>query len=141
MARVYLSLGSNLGDKEENLKNSVRYLSQLGEVLSLSAYFYSKPQGFESENDFVNQAVLIDTLLTPLDLLHQTQEIEKKMGRLEKSAQGYSDRVIDIDILMYDNLKINLPELTVPHPRISERVFVTEPLKEIYEAATSESAE
>lgn len=141
MAKVYLSLGSNLGDKEENLKNSVLHLSQLGEVLKLSAYFHSKAQGFESKNEFVNQVILMETVLKPMELLIKTQEIEKKLGRLSKSARVYSDRVIDIDILMYDDIKINLPDLTVPHPRMWERDFVTVPLKEIYEATTSESAE
>lgn len=135
MARVYLGLGSNLGKKEENLKLAVEFMSTLGSVKKLSSYFYSKAQGFVSLNDFVNQVILIESSLSPRELLIKTQLIEKRMGRLTKTAHEYSDRVIDIDILMYDSLQMNEPDLIIPHPRIGERDFVKLPLSEIYEAS------
>ncbi len=141
MALVFLGLGSNLGEKQRNLLEAVHWISELGKVLKQSTYYFSKAQGFESENDFVNQVISIETTLSPMQLLVQTQGIERKMGRLKKSTQEYSDRVIDIDILMYDNLKIEHADLLIPHPRINERDFVKIPLKEIYEASTEASAE
>jgi len=132
MALVYLGLGTNLGEKERNLNDAIISLSQeVGFVIRSSTFYASKPWGFESDNDFLNAVVLVDTALIPFDVLSKTQEIEKSLGRTAKTINGYSDRLIDIDILLYDNLIIDQPTLKIPHPLIAERDFVIIPLSEI----------
>ena len=132
MALVYLGLGTNLGEKERNLNDAIISLSQeVGFVIRSSTFYTSKPWGFESDNDFLNAVVLVDTALTPFDVLSKTQEIEKSLGRTAKTINSYSDRLIDIDILLYDNLIIDQPTLKIPHPLIAERDFVIIPLSEI----------
>ncbi|MFA5046473.1 MAG: 2-amino-4-hydroxy-6-hydroxymethyldihydropteridine diphosphokinase [Paludibacter sp.] len=132
MAFVYLGLGTNLGEKERNLHDAVSALGfEVGNVLRLSAFHGSLPWGFESPNDFLNAVVLIETNLSPSKLLNKTQEIEKNLGRIKKSNVNYTDRIIDIDILFYDNLIIEQPKLKIPHPLIMERDFVLIPLAEI----------
>ena len=133
MHTVYLGLGTNLGDKESNLDEAVAEINKrVGEVTSLSAYYATEPWGFESEHSFLNAVCCVRTALSPLEVLHATQDIECSLGRLKKSVGGqYSDRPIDIDILLYDDLHIDTPELTVPHPLMWERDFVMIPLKEI----------
>lgn len=134
MSKVFLGLGSNLGNKEENINITIKKIEeQVGSVLACSSFFYSKPQGFVSENDFVNAVVCCQTNLTPRQVLLITQNIEKQLGRTKKTREGfpYSDRNIDIDILLFDDLYINEPDLTIPHPRMQERDFVMIPLKQI----------
>lgn len=133
--KVYLSLGTNLGDKEQNLIDALdRIENEAGKVISRSSFYYSEPWGFESDNSFVNICALISTDLDPFKLLDALKAIEKQMGRDKKSTlSGYSDRIIDIDILLFDDQNINTPELTVPHPLMTERDFVMKPLSEIME--------
>lgn len=132
MALVYLGLGSNLGDKEHNLNDAILKISQeVGEVICQSGFYASKAWGFQSENEFLNAVVSVETSLTALTLLSKTQEIERRLGRAFKSVNGYVDRIIDIDILLYENETIDLPELKIPHPLIAERDFVYVPLLEI----------
>lgn len=133
MHKVYLSLGTNLGDKERNLSVAIKEIGRrIGTVRVQSAFLTTKPWGFSSDNDFLNAAVCCETALSPFDLLHGTQAIERDMGRQSKSVGGvYHDRIIDIDILVYDDIHIETPELTIPHPRMNERDFVLKPLKEI----------
>lgn len=129
---VYLSLGSNLGDREQTLDRAIEMLSErAGKVLRRSEYYYSEPWGFQSKNDFVNLCVALDTSLSPYQLLHITQEIEKTLGREEKTSTTYQDRTIDIDILLYEDFEIHSPTLTIPHPLMHQRDFVMIPLKEI----------
>ena len=105
---------------------------RVGEVTSQYAFHASEPWGFESENSFLNAVCCVSTDLVPMELLHVTQEIERSLGRLKKSVNGiYSDRIIDIDILLYDDWHIDTPELTIPHPLMWERDFVMIPLREI----------
>lgn len=133
MTNVYLSLGTNLGDKERNIAEAINKIGELiGDVVRQSALYATKPWGFESGNDFINAAVCVDTELSPRQLLAMTQQIERSMGRTEKSKDGvYHDRLIDIDILLYGKLHINEPDLKIPHPLMNEREFVMIPLKEI----------
>lgn len=131
MALVFLGLGTNLGDKQQNLTDAVRALGDVGPIIKQSAFYASEPWGFESENTFLNAVVLIETELLPFDLLAVTQEIERSLGRTAKSIAGYADRLIDIDILLYDNIILSEPELKIPHPLITERDFVLIPLVEI----------
>ncbi|MBQ8100635.1 MAG: 2-amino-4-hydroxy-6-hydroxymethyldihydropteridine diphosphokinase [Paludibacteraceae bacterium] len=132
---VYLSIGSNLGNREENLRRAVRMIGQrAGRVTSQSSVYKSKAWGFESVHRFANIAIRIETGLSPLDLLHTTQQIELDMGRTGKTVNGqYQDRIIDIDILLYDKQQVNLPELRIPHPLMQLRDFVMIPLQEILE--------
>ena len=130
---VYLSLGTNLGDKEQNLLSAITEIDRrIGSVRAQSAFLSSEPWGFESEHTFLNAAVCVETELSPNALLRATQQIERDMGRTQKSVDGkYHDRIIDIDILLYDDLHINTKKLTIPHPRMYERDFVLIPLREI----------
>jgi 2-amino-4-hydroxy-6-hydroxymethyldihydropteridine diphosphokinase len=132
MALVYLGLGTNLGDKEYNLNDTILKLShEVGKIVCQSGNYVSKPWGFESENEFLNVVVSLETDLSPFDLLASTQEIERIIGRTAKSANGYVDRVIDIDILLYDKEIVDTPELKIPHPLMTKRDFVLKPLAEI----------
>ena len=134
MAHTYLSLGSNLGNKKTNLEKAISLIStKVGKIIFVSSFYQSASWGFESENDFLNAVILIETQFSPFELLKKTQEIEKKMGRKTKTAEKYSDRIIDIDILFYDDLIIDTPELKIPHPLWQERDFVRIPLLEISE--------
>ena len=131
--KVYFSLGSNLGDKAGNIREAINRIGELiGEVDRQSTLLITEPWGFESDNSFVNAAVRCITTLSPFEILHLTQDIERAMGRTVKSSDGqYHDRIIDIDILMYDDIHITTPELILPHPLIKERDFVMIPLSEI----------
>ena len=133
MYKVYLSLGTNLGNRKRNIREAIDKIGeQIGVVERQSALYETKPWGFSSPNDFINACVLVDTMLAPHQLLEATQQIEQEMGRIGKSVNGeYHDRIIDIDILLYDDIKVNEPDLVIPHPLMEEREFVMVPLKEI----------
>lgn len=130
---LYLALGTNLGDKEDNILRAYDMIEKrIGHIARQSSFYRSAPWGFESDNDFVNTVICCVTCLTPLQILYYTQEIEREMGRTSKSTDGiYHDRIIDIDILLYDKERINSQELTIPHPLMTERPFVIVPLKEV----------
>ena len=131
---VYLGLGTNLGDRESNLWQALKGLDEAfgASYSALSRFHETEPWGFESENSFLNAAVKIETELSADEVLKETQNIEREMGRMEKSEKGkYKDRIIDIDILMYGTSIIDSPNLTIPHKFMKERRFVLEPLAEI----------
>ena len=131
--RVFLGLGSNLGDKEANIRNAISLIGErVGLVVRQSSLISTEPWGFESDNQFVNACVLCETTLTPRQVLRATQKIERELGRTHKSVNGhYADRLIDIDILLYDDLRVDEPDLQIPHPLMFERDFVMIPLGEI----------
>ncbi|MDL2256500.1 2-amino-4-hydroxy-6-hydroxymethyldihydropteridine diphosphokinase [Parabacteroides sp. OttesenSCG-928-G06] len=132
MAVVYLSIGTNIGNKRENLIRASALLAErVGDVLALSSMYHTEPWGFESDNTFLNAALIQLTNLSPEELLDATRLIEIEMGRIEKSKKGYEDRIIDIDILLYDQLIMETPRLTIPHPQMHKRLFVMRPLVEI----------
>lgn len=130
---VYLSLGSNLGDRHATMQSAILLLGkQAGTVDRVSSAIETEPWGFKSANKFLNMCVRITTTLSPEQLLATTKDIELQLGRTTKSVNGqYHDRPIDIDILTYDDLHINTPSLTLPHPHMHERDFVMIPLREI----------
>ncbi len=133
MRTVYLGLGSNLGNRRAILTETIAKINEsIGAVLRQSSFYETAPWGFDSPNTFLNACICITTDLEPLQLLAATQRIEREMGRNHKTIDGqYQDRIIDIDILLIDNLRINEPRLTVPHPLMKQREFVMVPLKEI----------
>lgn len=132
MAIAYLALGTNIGNKRRNMITAAALLAErVGDVLALSGFYETEPWGFQSENTFLNAALQLETSLPPLELLKATQQIEVEMGRTQKSNGTYHDRIIDIDILLYDDLILQTPELTLPHPLMQDRRFVMEPLLEI----------
>ena len=133
--KVYMSLGANLGDREGNIKLAIQQISELiGPVVRQSALLETAPWGFSSANTFINAAVCSQTSLSPRQVLKATQDIERTLGRTQKSTDGqYHDRPIDIDILLYDDLHVNEPDLVIPHPHMNERQFVLQPLNEIIE--------
>ena len=135
MHTIYLSLGTNLGSREDNLERALRLLQeQVGALLRRSSVHETTPWGFESSHMFLNLCVCMATSLSPLQLLATTKQIERQLGRTQKSAHGhYADRLIDIDILLYDDAHINEPGLVIPHPYMYEREFVMMPLNEILE--------
>lgn len=130
---AYLSLGSNLGDRHATMQSAILLLGkQAGTVDRVSSAIETEPWGFKSANKFLNMCVRITTTLSPEQLLTTTKNIELQLGRTTKSVNGqYHDRPIDIDILTYDDLHINTPSLTLPHPHMHERDFVMIPLREI----------
>ncbi len=131
MAQVYLLLGGNLGDKQQLFTKALKMIaSNAGTITAQSAVYETEPWGFESNDLFWNQAVVVETRLQPLQLLEQTQHIEKQLGRV-RHAQQYASRLIDLDLLFYDEQVIRHPRLEIPHPRIAERRFVLKPLAEI----------
>ena len=137
--KLYLSLGSNLGDRETNIRQALALIDErVGSVYRVSSYIETDPVGFQSSNKFINVVCLVHTMMSPMACLRETQKIETELGRTQKSINPdgsltYKDRLIDIDLLTYDQLVLNTPELTLPHPRMHERDFVLIPLKEIQE--------
>ena len=130
LTTVYLSLGSNLGDREAFLNQALERLQAAGvRTVRRSSIHETEPQDFRDQPWFLNMAVEVETDLTPLALLAAIQKIEAEMGRQRTVPKG--PRTIDIDILFYANLTINTPDLEIPHPRLSERRFVLDPLSEI----------
>ena len=127
---VYLSLGANLGDRERNLQEAIGRLKALGTVLAVSGFYETEPVEIEGEQPwFLNCAVLLETELSPENLLAGTLALEQSMGRRRSGVR--SARQIDIDILYFDGLVLSTPNLTIPHPGVPRRKFVLAPLKEI----------
>ena len=144
--QVYLGLGSNLGEREAVLLQAIKLIEErVGQVLRRSSFIETEPWGFESEHKFLNGVILIATALTPREVLKVTQKIERDLGRRKKTAPQqislhsplstlhYTDRPIDIDILLYDDLIVDEPDLKIPHPLMHQREFVMRPLNEIRE--------
>ena len=130
---VYLALGTNLGDKKQNIQAAIEQIElRIGKVMALSSLYETQPVGFDSENTFLNAACHVSTTLQPLEVLECTQVIERELGRKSKSINHtYSDRTIDIDLLLFDTQILEYPHLVIPHPHMHERSFVLAPLSEI----------
>ena len=138
MSEVYLGLGSNLGDKEDHIRKAITLIGErVGLVVRQSSLVSSEPWGFESANSFLNAVICCETSLTPRQVLQTTQQIERDLGKSQRHATirnkttRYHDRPIDIDILLYDDLIIDEPDLKIPHPLMQQRDFVMKPLNEI----------
>lgn len=131
--KIYLALGSNLGDRDSWLDSAERLIAvRIGNIRAKSSRLQNAAEGFVSVNEFLNEVIEVDTYLSPLEVLHAANEIERELGRTVKSVDcNYHDRTIDIDIIYYAEVVCNTPELTLPHPRMAERRFVLCPLCEI----------
>jgi 2-amino-4-hydroxy-6-hydroxymethyldihydropteridine diphosphokinase len=128
MAHAYLIIGSNLGDRLQYFIKAKNLLkSSVGKILKQSLIYETEPWGYHDKNLYLNQVLLIDTSLNPVSLLNELKNIETSLGRI-LTHERYSARCIDIDILFYQNMVINTPELVIPHPEIANRRFVLEPL-------------
>ena len=134
---IYFGIGSNIGDRDANLRRAVGMLHErVGDCLACSSIYRSAPDGFVSENEFANIVAVCETAYSPEEVLLLTQQIEREMGRTEKTVNGvYHDRVIDIDLLkaIYNSqtLTLNSASLTLPHPRMEDRAIVMIPLREV----------
>ena len=126
---VYLSLGSNLGEREANLRQAVHELRKLGEITAVSSFYETEPVEFTAQPWFLNIVVELETELMPRQLLSAVLKIERDMGR--KRVQPKGPRLIDIDIVLFGNTAMNDAKLTIPHPAMHERKFVLMPLAEI----------
>ncbi|MDR1524059.1 MAG: 2-amino-4-hydroxy-6-hydroxymethyldihydropteridine diphosphokinase [Tannerella sp.] len=133
MSQVFLGLGSNLGNRRDNMEKALALIAgRVGEILALSGFYETPPWGYESAESYLNAVVKVETGLSPSVLLSVTRAIERETGRKEKTVNGaYRDRIMDIDILLYDDLVMQTPELTIPHPFMHRRQFVMQPLAEI----------
>ena len=122
-----------MGNREENLRGALfEIASSVGVVEAVSSFIVTEPWGFESTHTFVNAVCRVQTHLSPMEVLDATQAIERNLGRTKKSVDGvYSDRLIDIDILLYDDWKVDTPRLVIPHPLMAQRDFVKIPLAEL----------
>lgn len=131
--KLLLSLGTNLGDRAANLDTAVALIEQhIGHVVARSSAVDNAPVGFASPHRFLNAAVAVETTLSADAVLDATQQIERAMGRTAKSHDGrYADRIIDIDLLLLGDTLLHTERLTLPHPRLADRLFVLEPLAEI----------
>ena len=130
MAVVFLGLGSNLGDRKKNLLSALMALEDIGlKIMKVSTIIETSPMGGPIQGKYLNAVAKAQTEFSPMDLLRFLKDIEGRMGRVKTVLNG--PRIIDIDILLYDSLKLSTPHLTIPHPRMFERDFVMTPLKEI----------
>jgi 2-amino-4-hydroxy-6-hydroxymethyldihydropteridine diphosphokinase len=131
MKIVFLGIGTNLGDRASNLKEAFSSIEEhIGPVLKSSSVYETEPWGFQAEDQFLNMVLKVETKLSPSGLLGRILMIETLLGRV-RTEKLYSSRVIDIDILLYDNLIVNEEALQIPHPKMHERKFVLVPLNEI----------
>ncbi len=131
MNRIFLGLGTNLGDRGKNLQTAIEKINEsVGAVASSSSVYETEPWGFKAESKFLNMVVEVKTLLKPSGLLGRILMIESQMGRTREGKE-YKSRIIDIDVLLYDNRILTKNALMVPHPGLQDRRFVLEPLAEI----------
>jgi 2-amino-4-hydroxy-6-hydroxymethyldihydropteridine diphosphokinase len=135
MSITFLSIGTNLGNKESNLDHAIEKIEEyIGRILRYSSIYETEPWGFQAKNEFLNMAVMVETDLIPSELLEKVLNIESLLGRVRSKkhyTSAYSSRIIDIDILLYDNIIINEPDLKIPHPLMHHRKFVLVPLCDI----------
>ena len=129
--KVVLSLGSNIGKREQNMALAYEYVEKyIGKIVKYSSFYENPSQGFNSNNDFINSCIAIETIDQCREVLDKIHWIEKSMGR-KRTKEGYEDRIIDIDIIFYNTQIVDEDGLKVPHPKYHERDFVLIPLKEL----------
>ena len=126
---AYIGIGSNMGDRKANCRTAVDLLARSVRILRLSSLYYTEPVGYDDQDDFINSVAEVETDLGPRELLLLCRSVEDELGRVRTVRWG--PRTMDLDILLYGNMVIQDAELTVPHPRMTERKFVLAPLAEI----------
>ena len=133
MTRAYVGLGANLGDREATIRRAVERLgAEPGiEVVAVSTLRETEPVGYADQPSFLNGAAVIETGLSPRDLLDRLLEVEQELGRVREARERYGPRTIDLDLLLYGDVAVDEPGLAVPHPRLAERRFALEPLHEL----------
>jgi 2-amino-4-hydroxy-6-hydroxymethyldihydropteridine diphosphokinase len=132
MNNVYLALGSNLGDRKAHLLKAAKLLEEkAGNISHASSVYETQPWQMNTDSSFLNQVILVQTDMNATDLMNMILEIEESMGRVRSAKGGYQSRIIDIDILFFNDAIINEPLLAIPHPQIANRKFVLVPLAEI----------
>ena len=129
MNKVYIALGTNLGDRQKNLETAMQELTEFAKILKKSSIYDTKPVGYADQGNFLNMALEAETELSPVELMFRMQEVEHKMGRIREIENG--PRIIDLDLLFYDKKILNQKNLKVPHPQLHLRNFVLDPLAEI----------
>lgn len=130
MSDVFIGLGSNLGERERNCEEAIRRIGEAGiKVIALSSMYETEPWGIKDQPSFINMVIRVSTDLQPSILLTTLKTIEKKMGR--RNTLRWGPRIIDLDILLYDDITVDEPHLKIPHPHMFEREFVMKPLSEI----------
>lgn len=127
--KIYIGIGTNIGNRQHNLQIAINEIAAFSTITKKSSIYETEPVGFRPQSDFLNMVIEIDTNLSPSELIIKLQEIEHKMGRIKEIING--PRIIDLDILLYNDSVINHPNLIIPHPRFSQRHFVLKPLSEI----------
>lgn len=127
--KIYISLGTNIGNRQQNLETALHEIAAFSTITKKSSIYETEPVGYKPQPDFLNMVIEIDSELTPSELIIKLCEIEHKMGRVKEIQNG--PRIIDLDILLYNDSVINHPDLIVPHPRLVERQFILRPLLEI----------
>ena len=135
MARAYVGLGSNLGDREATLRRALELLGERVVVVAVSSFRETEPWGYDDQPAFLNAAAAVDTELSSRELLDALLEVERALGRTRDSPR-YGPRTVDLDLLLYGDEVVDQPGLTVPHPRLHERRFVLEPLAELEPSLT-----
>lgn len=132
MAEAYLILGSNIGNREQTMHSAIEEInSELGKVIDFSSFYETAPWGYEDDRMYLNLVVKIRTSLNPEFLLEKIHQIERKFGRTRSLMSQYEARTLDIDILFYDDLILQQPNLSIPHSRLHKRRFTLIPLAEI----------
>lgn len=130
--RIFLGLGTNLGDRSKNLANAILQIeTQVGKILAQSSVYVSAPFGFKADTDFFNQVISLESQLDPLELLAKIKSIESQIGRIKTKESGYESRIIDLDIIDYKGQVYRFDQLAIPHEQMHLRDFVLLPLSEI----------
>lgn len=131
-SRIYIGLGSNLGDRLANIESAIQLMKDSGfQIISISSVYVSPPWGFEAKTDFYNAVIEIQTNREVFELLGDLKKIEVRLGRKPKSADGYESRLIDLDIIDFHGKVLQTDTIQIPHPRMDQRLFVLVPLSEI----------
>lgn len=132
MKKAYLLLGSNVGNRRQNLLDALQHIENYaGKIAKHSSIYETAPWGKPDQQNFFNQAVLVETLLEPPALMHELLNIERLMGRKRSENEKWEQRLIDIDILFYNDVNLQTEQLTIPHPRLHERNFALHPMLEL----------
>lgn len=129
MATAYIGLGANLGDRAATLREAARRLGELGAISAVSSLYETEPVGFREQPPFLNAVIALETTLSPIEVFHALIAIEHDLGRVRTFRNA--PRTLDLDVLLMGDMVLDMPELTLPHPRLHERAFVLAPLAEI----------